>query len=61
MKIAQLGTWILLLGAGIVGSIVLFGLFVSLLAGIIGAGFILLFLGGIISIIERVLEKIKGG
>jgi len=39
--------------------VLLFGFFVTLLAGIIGVGFILFLVAGIISVIERLKEKLQ--
>ncbi|MBE0477591.1 hypothetical protein IBX65_00520 [Candidatus Aerophobetes bacterium] len=59
-KLIQAAIWVIVLLAGITGIVFLFGFFLALLAGIIGAGFILLAAGGIISIAERLSEKGKG-
>jgi len=44
---------------GIIGTFLFFGFFLIILAGIIGAGFILLFIAAVICGVERLLEKIK--
>lgn len=59
-KLIQAAIWVIVLLAGITGIVFLFGFFLALLIGIIGAGFILLAAGGIISIAERLSEKGKG-
>jgi len=50
--------------AGIAGTVLLFGFFLNLLAGIIGIGFILLIASAVISVAERLSgrtkEKTKG-
>ncbi|HDN85034.1 MAG TPA: hypothetical protein ENG47_04690 [Candidatus Aerophobetes bacterium] len=44
---------------GVVGSIFFFRFFLLLLAGIMGVVFILVLFSGFISLVERVVEKVK--
>ena len=44
---------------GVVGSIFFFSFFLPLLAGIMGVVFILVLFSGFISLVERVVEKVK--
>jgi len=44
---------------GVVGSIFFFRFFLPLLAGIMGVVFILVLFSGFISLVERVVEKVK--
>lgn len=56
MKLAQILIALLVLIVGMTGLILFFGFFLALLAGIVGAGFILLVVGGIISVVEKISE-----
>ena len=60
MKMVQAAIWVTIFFVGTVGIALLFGFFLTFLAGIIGAGFIVLAVGAIISIVERLSEKLKG-
>lgn len=44
---------------GVVGSIFFFSFFLLLLAGIMGVVFILVLFSGFISLVERMVEKVK--